>query len=44
MHRLLALTNPKMKSVKSEDVIDDLPVRRLESSAFYRDLAAQAKR
>ncbi|HEY2989331.1 MAG TPA: ABC transporter substrate-binding protein [Candidatus Binatia bacterium] len=44
MRRLLALTNPKMKSVRSEDVIDDAPVKRLESSAFYRELAAQAKR
>ena len=44
MHRLLALTNPKMKTVKSEDVIDEAPVGRLEKSAFYRDLAAQARK
>ena len=44
MHRLLALTNPKMKSVKSEDVIDETPAQRLEKSAFYRDLAAQMKK
>jgi ABC-type nitrate/sulfonate/bicarbonate transport system substrate-binding protein len=44
MHRLLALTNPKMKSVKSEDVIDEAPVQRLEKSAFYRELVAQTKR
>jgi ABC-type nitrate/sulfonate/bicarbonate transport system substrate-binding protein len=44
MHRLLAMTNPKMKSIKSEDVIDEAPVQRLEKSAFYRDLVAQAKR
>jgi NitT/TauT family transport system substrate-binding protein len=44
MHRLLALTNPKMKNVKSEDVIDEAPVQRLEKSAFYRELVAQAKR
>jgi NitT/TauT family transport system substrate-binding protein len=44
MHRLLAMTNPKMKSIKSEDVIDEAPVQRLEKSAFYRDLVAQTKR
>ncbi len=44
MHRLLALTNPKMKSVKSEDVIDQAPVERLQKSAFYRDLVAREKR
>jgi NitT/TauT family transport system substrate-binding protein len=44
MHRLLGLTNPKMKTVKSEDVIDDAPVERLQRSAFYRDLAAASKR
>jgi NitT/TauT family transport system substrate-binding protein len=44
MHRLLALTNPKMKSVKSEDVIDLAPVERLQKSAFYRELVAREKR
>ena len=44
MHRLLALTNPKMKSIKSEDVIDEAPVERLEKSAFYRDAVAQSKK
>ena len=44
MHRLLAMTNPKMKGVKSEDVIDEAPMQRLGMSAFYRDLVAQAKR
>ena len=44
MHRLLAMTNPKVKSVKSEDVIDEAPVQRLEKTNFYRDLVAQAKR
>jgi ABC-type nitrate/sulfonate/bicarbonate transport system substrate-binding protein len=43
MHRLLALTNPKMKSVKSEDVVDDAPVERLQKSAFYRELAPRKK-
>ena len=44
MHRLLALTNPKMNSVRSESVIDEAPVQRLEKSAFYRDLAAQTRK
>lgn len=44
MHRLLSMTNPKMKGVRSEEVIDGGPVQRLEKSAFYRDLVAQAKR
>ena len=44
MHRLLALTNPKMKSVKSEDVIDAEPVERLEKSAFYSDVVARARK
>lgn len=44
MHRLLAMTNPKVKSIKSEDVIDEAPVQRLEKTNFYRDLVAQAKR
>jgi len=44
MHRLLAMTNPKMKSVKSEDVIEDSAVQRLEKTGFYREILAQAKR
>ena len=44
MHRLLALTNPKMKSVRSENVVDDEPVERLQKSAFYRELLAREKR
>ena len=44
MHRLLAMTNPKMKSVKSEDVIDESAVQRVEKTDFYRDLVARAKR
>ncbi|MGH7766348.1 MAG: hypothetical protein ACREQP_02745, partial [Candidatus Binatia bacterium] len=44
MHRLLALTNPKMKSIKSEDVVDEGPVERLQQSAFYRELVARSKR
>lgn len=44
MHRLLALTNPKMKSVRSENVVDDEPVVRLQKSSFYRELLAREKR
>ena len=43
MHRLLALTNPKIKSIKSEDVIDEAPVERLQKSAFYRELVARSR-
>jgi NitT/TauT family transport system substrate-binding protein len=44
MHRLLALSNPKVKSVKLEDVVDEAPFQRLEKSAFYRQLTAQLKK
>ena len=44
MARLLALGNPKVKSIKMEDVIDEAPWQRLEKSAFYHDLVAQAKK
>jgi ABC-type nitrate/sulfonate/bicarbonate transport system substrate-binding protein len=44
MHRLLALGNPKVKSVKMEDVVDEAPAQRLEKSAFYRELVARAKK
>ena len=44
MARFLAITNPKVKSVKSEDVVDDGPWQRLEKSAFYRELVAAAKK
>jgi NitT/TauT family transport system substrate-binding protein len=44
MARFLALTNPKVKAVKSEDVVDDGPWQRLEKSPFYRELMAAAKR
>ncbi|HLN87796.1 MAG TPA: ABC transporter substrate-binding protein [Candidatus Limnocylindrales bacterium] len=40
MQRFLALTNPKVKTVKTEDVVDEAPWQRLEKSAFYRDLVA----
>jgi len=44
MQRLLALTNPKAKSVKIEDVVDEVPFQRLEKSAFYRELVGAAKK
>jgi NitT/TauT family transport system substrate-binding protein len=44
MARFLALGNPKVKTVKMEDVVDEAPFQRLEKSAFYRELAAQSKR
>jgi NitT/TauT family transport system substrate-binding protein len=43
MARFLALGNPKVKTVKMEDVVDEAPFQRLEKSAFYRELA-QVKR
>jgi ABC-type nitrate/sulfonate/bicarbonate transport system substrate-binding protein len=43
MARLLALGNPKVKTVKMEDVVDDAPWQRLEKSPFYRDLVSQIK-
>ena len=43
MQRFLALGNPKVKSVKTEDVVDDAPWQRLEKSVFYRELVAAAR-
>ena len=34
MARLLALGNPKIKTLKLEDVVDDAPWQRLEKSAL----------
>jgi len=44
MARFLALNNPKVKSVKSADVVDEAPWQRLEKSAFYRELVTAAKK
>ena len=44
MARFLALTNPKVKGVKSEEVVDEAPWQRLEKSAYYRELAAAVKK
>jgi hypothetical protein len=42
MARLLAVGNPKVKTVKMEDVVDEAPWQRLEKSAFYKELVAAA--
>ncbi|HEX2226415.1 MAG TPA: hypothetical protein VHM64_04695 [Candidatus Binatia bacterium] len=44
MARFLALTDPKVKSVKNEDVVDEGPWQRLEKSAYYRELLSTWKR
>jgi NitT/TauT family transport system substrate-binding protein len=44
MARLLAVGNPKVKTVRMEDVVDETPFQRLEKSAFYRELVAQTKK
>ena len=41
MARLLALGNPKVKTVKMEDVVDEAPWQRLEKSSFYREIAVK---
>lgn len=43
MQRFLALSNPKVKTLKTEDVVDEAPWQRLEKSLFYRDLVAAKK-
>ena len=44
MQRLLSMTNPKVKDIKAEDVVDEGPVQRMETTAFYRELISQVKR
>ncbi len=44
MQRLLAVTNPNVLKIKSEDVVDEEPMRRLEKSNFYIEILAQAKK
>jgi len=44
MQRFLALSNPKVKTVKIEDVVDEGPWQRLEKSSFYRAVVAAAKK
>jgi NitT/TauT family transport system substrate-binding protein len=44
MQRLLATTNPKVRSVRAEDVVDEEPVRRIKQSAFYRELVERSNK
>jgi len=44
MQRLLGITNPKVKAVRSEDVVNEDSVRRVKQSAFYRDLLELQRR
>ena len=44
MQRLLATTNPKVKAVRAEDVVDEDSVRRVKQTAFYRDLLNRPKK
>jgi ABC-type nitrate/sulfonate/bicarbonate transport system substrate-binding protein len=43
MQRLLAVTNPNVLKVKAEEVVDEGPVRRLEKTNFYGEIAAHAR-
>ncbi|HEX2229311.1 MAG TPA: ABC transporter substrate-binding protein [Candidatus Binatia bacterium] len=42
MARLLALSNPKVKTLKLQEVVDEAPFQRLAKSTFYRDLLLRA--
>jgi NitT/TauT family transport system substrate-binding protein len=44
MQRILATTNPKVKAVRAEDVVDEDPVRRVKQSGFYRELVERSKK
>lgn len=44
MQRLLATTNPKVKAVRAEDVVDEDSVRRVKQTAFYRELLNRPKK
>lgn len=44
MQRLLAVTNPKMKEVKAEDVVYQAAVERVQKSAFYEELVTRARK
>ena len=44
MQRLLAATNPKVATVKAEDVVDEISAQRVEKTSFYQDLLAHGKR
>ncbi len=44
MQRLLATTNPKVKTVRTEDVVNEESVRRVKQTAFYRELVERPKK
>jgi len=44
MQRLLATTNPKVKTVRAEDVVNEDSVRRIKQTAFYRELTERSKK
>ncbi len=44
MQRLLATTNPKVKTVRTEDVVNEDSVRRVKQTAFYRELVERSKK
>jgi ABC-type nitrate/sulfonate/bicarbonate transport system substrate-binding protein len=44
MQRLVALTNPRVAGVKAEDVVDEVPVQRLERTTFYQELLTHSKK
>lgn len=44
MHSLLSMTNPKLKGLKPDKVVDEAPAQRMEKTSFYRDLVGQARK
>ncbi|MBI2358300.1 MAG: ABC transporter substrate-binding protein [Deltaproteobacteria bacterium] len=44
MQRLLAVTNPRVATVKAEDVVYDAAVDRVQKSAFYEELVTRTKK
>jgi hypothetical protein len=44
MQRLLATTNPKVKAIRAEDVVNEDSVRRVKQSGFYRELVERSKK
>ncbi len=41
--RLHSLSNPKLKQLRAQDVVDSAPVQRLENGTVYRELMARAE-
>ncbi len=44
MHALLSMTNPKLKAIKPDKVVDEAPAQRMEKTSFYRELVGQARK